>query len=59
MLPSMPALVPLPPATSTIRLDKVPGWSFQVVISTVQLLQILGVDQPFLPQMLEQAEIWP
>lgn len=33
--------------------------SRQVVVPAFQLLQVGIVNEPFLPQMLEQVEVWP
>ena len=45
------------PISSVIGLDKIPRWCRQIVSPTLQLLEVLIVDQSFLPQVLEQHEV--
>jgi hypothetical protein len=59
MLPPMSPLLPLPPATSSIRLDKVPRRVLQVMIPSIQLLEIMIINQALPPKMLKQSKIRP
>jgi hypothetical protein len=56
MLRSMRSSIPI--ASPSIRLDISPRRMRQVMIAAIQLLQILLVNQPPIPQESEQLEIW-
>ena len=53
MSPAIPIMSP-----PIIHLNKVARRMCQVMIPTFKLLEIRIVDQPPLPQVLEEAEVW-
>lgn len=59
MLRSVPSsLMTSPPLTSS-RLDKIARRARQIVVPAFELLQVLVIDQPSLPQVVEHLEVWP
>lgn len=50
--------IPPPRTQPPIRLDKVCHRTRQIVISALQLLEVVVIDQALLPQVVKEVEVW-